>query len=393
MRVNEKKKWIYQIVFAIILYTVTYAIVFKQMHIEWSDYYLHAADADEIPLGSILSYVMSGHLYCMWHMLVKVTSRVLCMPMEYAAANITALTNVVVYFFVMKVMMSYHVVKSEVMSFLLLLLGPVYIPWYNPELYLGQGTPNTWHNPTNLMVKSFAICCFFMVFGLLDAIDKQKEIKRSQYVTLTVVIFLSVLAKPAFAQGFIPGLGVYLAILCAKKRSWVYIKKYFYICLTFIPGVLWMMCQFVVYFYTGTSGEGVGIGWLEVSSSPNVCISLMLLFGFPLLYLLFSIKRVYKETDIQLSICYEVMAWLERALLYEKGGRKYHGNFGWGSLLSAFVLWMVVVMHFINDVKEMKMNDKYEVIKNSILLVVLLLHLLCGCYYIFCLLFVEGMIW
>lgn len=50
-------------------------------------------------------------------------------------------------------------------------------------------------------------------------------------------------------------------------------------------------------------------------------------------------------------------------------------------------------MHFINDVKEMKMDDKYEVIKNSVLLVVLLLHLLCGCYYVFCLLFVEGMMW
>lgn len=85
-----KKNWICQIVFAIILYTITYAIVIKHMHIEVTDYYMHAASADKISLGSVLSYLMSGHLYCMWHMLVKVTSRVLCMPMEYAAANITA---------------------------------------------------------------------------------------------------------------------------------------------------------------------------------------------------------------------------------------------------------------------------------------------------------------
>lgn len=391
MELEGKKNLIYRLMFAVILYTITYTIIFKLV-VQGSDYRSHMIIADKIQLGSIVDYFLNENPYFMWHILIKLVSKILYIPMEYAVAIVSALINVLIYCFINKIMKIYYVEKSELISFILLLVGPLYIPWYNEKIYLGQGTPNIWHNPTSLVVKPFAICCFFMVLKLLASIQQKIEIKRKQYITLSILIFLSVLAKPSFIQGFIPGLGGYLLILCIKDKFRNF-KQYIYLCFTFVPGVFLMMYQFIASFYKGDSAEGIGISWLEVPSyfSPNVWISLLLLFFFPILYLLWNIKKVYQKMDIQLSICYQGMAWLEYALLYENGRRKYHGNFGWASALSTFILWMVVLIYFVNDIKEMKMNDKRQVIKNSILLAVLLFHLLCGCYYIFCLITVEGM--
>lgn len=386
----EKKDFIHRTVFAFLLFVITYIVVFKEV-LMGGDYIFHTASANRIYLNTIGNYFFHENPYFMWHFLVKSANQIFYMPMEYAAATVSAWVNTIVYLLSEKVMRRYRVFHSSLIAFLLCLVGPIYIPWYNPNLYLGQGTPNTWHNPTNLMAKPFAVCCFFMVYYLLIAIQNRETIKRSQYMILSVLIFLSTLAKPSFVQGFIPGLGVYLIILCVKDRFQNFFS-YLCLCLTFVPSVCLMVYQFMVSFYTGNVTEGVGIGWLEVISqySPNVWFSLLLLFCFPCFYLLLNFKRMYKERDIQFSLCYEAAAWLEYAFLYEKGSRKYDGNFGWASLLSAFLLWMVVLIHFANDMREMQMSDGMQRVKNGILLVILLLHILCGCYYVFCLITIGG---
>lgn len=388
---NEKKNWYHIIVFAFLLYTITYAVVLKEMSV--GDYPFHANIADKINEDSILEITLFENPYFMWHLLVKVVKSIFFMPLEYAAATVSSATNTIVYLIAVKIMRSYyHVENANLIGFILLLVGPLYIPWYNPQIYYGQGTPNLWHNPTNLMVKPFAVSCFFIIVSLLGRIHKKEKLIKKQYITLGVLLFLSVLAKPSFLQGIIPGLGLYFLIHCIKDK-FQNLKNYLYICLAFIPAVCWMGWIFISAFYTGETGEGIGFGWLEVISisTSNVLVSVLLLRGFPLLYLILNWKKLWNKTDVQLSICWEVMSWLESALLYEQGIRKSHGNFSWAVLLSVFVFWMVMLLHFIKDIQVMDINNKKEVIKNSVLLVILLLHLLCGCYYIFCLLTIEGM--
>lgn len=216
MELEGKKNLIYRLMFAVILYTITYTIIFKLV-VQGSDYRSHMIIADKIQLGSIVDYFLNENPYFMWHILIKLVSKILYIPMEYAVAIVSALINVLIYCFINKIMKIYYVEKSELISFILLLVGPLYIPWYNEKIYLGQGTPNIWHNPTSLVVKPFAICCFFMVLKLLASIQQKIEIKRKQYITLSILIFLSVLAKPSFIQGFIPGLGGVFAYFVYKR--------------------------------------------------------------------------------------------------------------------------------------------------------------------------------
>lgn len=389
MLLKAKKQWLLQIVFSVILYTITYTVTFRLTGIT-SDYNIHMNWAAQIHRDNIISFFQSNP-YFMWHFLVRIFYKIFAMPMNYAAAVVSALINVVVYLAATEIIKKNEVDKPEIISFCLMLIGPLYVPWFNPNYYLGQSTPNTWHNPTNLMVKPFAVCCFFLILRVLRAVRNSEKIKGSQWAGLSVLIFLSVLAKPSFCQAIIPGLGIYLIFLCVRNR-FRDIKQYIYLCLTFAPSVLLMLYQALTYWgEEGTRGS-IGISWLKVSSyySPNVYISLLLTFGFPLLYLVLNWKRALKRTDVQLSICYYAVAWLEGALLYETVGT-YSGNFGWAGLLATFILWMVIIICFFEDFQKFRMDDMLQVVKHTVLMIVFSIHLLCGSWYAYNM--IVGPIW
>ena len=374
-----RKEWILKIVFSVVLFTITYTIALRLTSLSRSDFAVHLKSAKQIHFRTVINYLLT-HVYVMWHMLVRIFYKVFAMPMDYAAAVVSGFANVASYLVAERIIKKYQAEKSELIAFCLMLVNSIYIPWFSSKQARGI---NTWHNPTNPMTKPFAICCFFMVLGFLDAIHKHRKIEKKQYIILSVLIFLSVAAKPSFIQAFIPGLGAYLLFLCVKNRFRNF-RQYFYLCLTFVPGVLLVFYQ-AMHFWgpEGTRG-GIGIEWLKVMShgTPNVWISQLLVLCFPLLYLVLNVKTILKKADVQLSIFYFVAAWLEKALLYEKVGT-YHGNFTWASHIAAFVLFMLVTIYFVKDIQSMRINDKVQVIKNSVLLTVFLIHLLCGSWYVY----------
>ena len=55
--------------------------------------------------------------------------------------------------------------ETAVFTWLLSLSGAIFIPWFNKTPYLGQGSPNPWHNPTTIMVRPIALLIFVLVMG------------------------------------------------------------------------------------------------------------------------------------------------------------------------------------------------------------------------------------
>lgn len=377
---KSRREWLSKIFFSVILYTITFTIVFRHTGILNSDYGRHMQWAKELRRGNIYAFFQFYPSF-MWHLLVKIFYKIFAMPIEYAAAAASALTNVAVYLITAEILKKYEVDKSAVISFCLMLIGPLYAPWFSANYYLGQYAPNIWHNPTNLMVKPFAVYCFFLILKILEDIQNDKRIEKRQWVILSVLVFLSVVAKPSFAQGIIPGLGIYLIFCCFKNR-FRNIMKYICLCLTFVPCVLLMLYN--IWLNWGSEGGrgSIKIGWFTVIShyTPNEGISLLLSFAFPLLYIIFNWNRTLKRADVQLSLCYFAMSWLEYALLYETVGT-YAGNFSWARLIAAFIFWMVIMMSFCRDIQHFSLDDKLLTIKNTVLTVVLSIHLLCGCWY------------
>lgn len=92
---------------------------------------------------------------------------------------------------------------------------------------MGQGSPNTWHNPNNFMVKPFAIVIFLAVFRILEDIIERRTIEKKRFIKIAIFAELSVFEKPSFLQGFLPALVIYLLI--NAKTYLKHIKKCVYV--------------------------------------------------------------------------------------------------------------------------------------------------------------------
>lgn len=391
----KRRKVILNSLFSLILYVITYSIVWKSIDNQQCDFYNHMNFALSYKFTDLAYVFLNQNSYFMWHLFVRLFSKIFFVPIEFSTAIVTSLINVISFLLVEKIMAKANVKFSETITFILFLVSPIYLPWFNQRIYLGQSSPNVWHNPTFIMVRPFVIICFFLIIKMLKQIEKREKITIKQYLCLSVLLLLSVLAKPSFLQGFIPGLGIYFVVRCIYER-FKNIKQYLLICLTFVPGTLLMCYQLFFYFFSGleVANEGVGIGWMEVLSkyTTNIWVSTLLVLLFPLLYFIFNIKRCYKNPIIQVAFSYLLCSWLEVVLLYEEGYRKYHINFGWAYALSLFIFWTVALIDYSKTffVDDVKVQGKFYWIKNKILITILGLHLICGIYYIYLLAVEQG---
>lgn len=262
-----------------------------------------------------------------------------------------------------------------------LLMGPLYVPKFSGQYYyLGQGTGNTWHNPTQFAVKGIAIVCFVLIVRLTDS---ERNHSKWEYGVLSALLFLSALAKPSFLQAMIPGLGLYfvLQMLCTgiKKN----IVRFCCIAATFIPGVILVGWQAIINFETDTAvhnADGIGISFGEVLSewSDNFLCSALLALAFPLFVLLIDIGKLIRDRSVQIAFCYGLSAWLEMAFLYEKGDRKIHGNWMWGWNLALFVIWTLFIIKFFDILQDEGVQAKKRRVGLYLGMPLLFFHVLFG---------------
>lgn len=352
----------------------------------YSDYLGHAENAEQF-LKSGLGTVLKEVGYPMWAILVAGIMKLSGAPAYEASAVAGGLLNALTYTLVFSYLTKEY--KEEnlsiaVFTWFLLLAGPFYIPWYNPDVYAGQVPPNIWHNPTTICVRPFAFAAFLLILRLLKEYEEeQKKLTAKTWLLLAGLLVLCNLAKPSFVQIAVLGLAVYLLILLAHTRG-----KAFGFCVqqasAFIPCVCVMLWQMVVSFGTSSSAEGgIEIAWFDVmgATSPSIPFSLLLGFLFPLYTVLTNI-RIVKERDVQVTFFMWLAGFLEAASLAETGYRRYHGNFGWGYVLSAFLVYVIAFRYFLKRNREydyQNLKDRFLVLGDW---VIFILQFFIGIYYI-----------
>lgn len=387
---NENRGfYIFSIIF---MFSLTFMVVYRLMMNAGPDYCWHAYTAVSMTLSNLVESVKSNP-YPLWHAGVSISYHLFKIPLEYAAAIVTAVIYTVTYILVYqyyKVDLKnyYDNNKMALYAIFLLLLGPIYVPWFNSWQYLGQGTPNTWHNPTNPTVRPFAIICFFLLVVLFQKWKDTKTISKKEYVAFMICLAMANLAKPSFIQMFIPGVALYMLfdLVQSKGKNFVFLFK---IACAFIPSVIVIGIQYLLVFSSET-GKGISVSWLEVLHlyTPNVLVSFLLAFAFPLYALVIDWKENSKRTDVILVICLEISGWLESALLRETGDRISDGNFLWGSYLSMFLVWMVMTNRFF--VYRKTTEQKHSQLKIDIGLGLFFIHVIFGVLYVGKFLFVEN---
>lgn len=375
----------------VVVFLITYGVVIAEQNMTDNDYSTHADWASMIEWRKLGEYFRNTIAYPLWHFGVKFCESVLAVNLCKAVALVTALFNGFAYVSVLGIWKATHAlrIQKDKMVFWavsLFLINPLYAPWFNPSYYLGQAAPNVWHNPTNIAVKGFAVVSFGLVVWLLNKKEEERG-KLLPYLLLGMALTGSALAKPSFLQGFIPGLGIFIVLRILIERKSFPFKFYVKLCAACVPAVAVLLLQsFATFFNTDyiRPESKIRIGWGAVlyQWTPSLVGSFLLSFAFPLFVFVLNFKKLIRKEEIQVMLCYEAAAWLEGGLLYEEGGAFGQANFTWAGLISAFIVWCVMLYYFIAELYD---TEGYGTIRKKVTvyggILLFAAHLLFGVIY------------
>ncbi|KIM13373.1 MAG: hypothetical protein KU38_01610 [Sulfurovum sp. FS08-3] len=304
----------------------------------------------------------------LWHYGVKITSELFFISIELAAVIFSAFLVTLWTYLVYHTIKYLSKIESDLcvtlLTFTTIIIAPLTIPWYNQVIYLGQSSPNIWHNVTLWSVKPFALLTMFF---MIEAIRSQK---RHYYFISLVTLLISILAKPSFVIAFLPAIALFVLMKKLIYREFIV----FYLLFTILSVVI------LSYQYTHTfTGEDshVFVDFLGVwsQSSLNIPISIVLALAFPIALFILETKIIHDD--------YILLSWILTFIgivfyaVFAQSGKYYpHGNFGWSYAIAMSLLYLFSIIKFAEIYKGL------HFIKKSILLTLLALQTLIGLYYL-----------
>ncbi len=335
--------------------------------------------------------LFKAHPEPFWHLLTYFVCNVFHIRVEIAAGIVSGLLIVITY------LIAYAAIRRTVpglesyeaagLDIVLHLSGAIYAWFFNKTPYLGQGSPNIWHNPTTIAVRPIALLVFVLVsFMVIKARKEEFEngIPLGTGILTSLLLILSCLAKPSFVQVFYPAIFTLMVIwlIMYKGKNLRTALQLFLVCL---PSLIVMIMQFVIAFYSGNKGSGgITIAPFVVAGArtKSIPISLLLLLAFPLLMLILTAIR--KSLTWSDALAWLMLFWglVWRLLLAEKGERTYHGNFSWGFMLAAYLVWFTAVRSYLKLYFSEQMTGNKRGVGFVLSSIVLLLHLVSGIYYL-----------
>ncbi|MDD5306463.1 MAG: hypothetical protein PHU25_04000 [Deltaproteobacteria bacterium] len=368
------------------VFFLTFVVSYKEGIAARSDFQVHEALASRISLHNIMSTL---YIYPVWHILVALTTKLVTADYQYAGALIAACFNVVTVVITRNILIRELCDKISyaginIITVMTVFITPIYVPWFNIQPILGQGSPTIWHNPTSNAVKPFAITIIylFVLYYRKFRIDMNGGLKY--LIGIGILTAVSCLVKPSFVQGFIPALGLFLAVEMIVTRSCA-LSLYCRLAIALIPTALIVGTQayLLLRYNVGDDRSGISISFLKIWQryTPNVAISVLIAVAFPLYIVLLNMKNIFENKLMLFSVVLYIVCFFEFALLVETGLRERDGNFGWAYALALFVFFIATIIRF---VEMCSMNDKNRKANKAFLQfgsILLLMHFMCGVYY------------
>lgn len=201
--------------------------------------------------------------YCMWHMLTLFFYKILLIPVDvsaaYSACTFAVFTYVVLYWMLQKIQLRFELgdsnVKTAFIAFCVCIADPLSAFWLDSSAF----SMNAIYNPTHSCVRGFSLLCFCLV---CDIWGKQKDPEyrgiffpvenglKKYYICLAFILFLSTMAKPTFAEMFIPAVALsmlvtwILRIRCKDGSAKPYFRHCLYTLYCAVPSLIYIFAQF-----------------------------------------------------------------------------------------------------------------------------------------------------
>ncbi|MCS6836718.1 MAG: hypothetical protein NZ750_11970 [Anaerolineae bacterium] len=204
----------------------------------------------------------------------------------------------------------------------------------------GYLTFSLYHNPTTLLAKPLALAQFALAVRVLRPQAQKAAERMAMLLAALLVTALSMAAKFSFTVALLPAL-VLLALWRAWRRGSVDWGLLLACLATALPLLL---AQYSVFAGSG-DGSRATIDFLGYYRAIGEDLSLLPLkwlasLAFPVCMCLLLLRRaVWQDQSLLLSWLVFGVAWAQAVLLVEQGLRIEHGNFAWGALYAAFVLF------------------------------------------------------
>ena len=407
---RNKRDDLLVIFLGIILAYLMYLIVLSELSRTLSDYNGHTYIY--LPLFKRDSWIEGWKAvpYCMWHLSVLGLNRLLHIPLETSAAYVSSLSQLFAYFVIYWMLRRFTEAKGVALgagraagiAFGLSVAQALYFDWLDTgDRFVGTFSINPVHNPTHMCMRPFALICFCLV---CDIWGKQKDegykgiffqVERGlkgYYIYLAAALFLSSMAKPVFAEMFIPAVGLVMLVewFVRIRRKDGSGSAYFQHCLTTllcaVPSLVYILLQFLAYFFWGGSYEADGsfmvTKWMEVWRlyTENVTLSIVLGMAFPLFLVLIDGGFFVREDMGRLALTGYAVGLLEAASLGEGGEKLSHGDFLWPMMCGMLLMWMTAMMRLL-VLERTQTDSKGKRALVNVAWALFCIHVLCGLLY------------
>ena len=183
-----------------LLFALSYALFYALCLRPSSDISIHATWAAEGDFRDPTSFLHHG-AHPMWHALVAVPL-LFGIPLPVAAALITALCKAAELLLIHRLFTLYldRLLSRGAITLLAavcVMVSSLLVPGYNPTVYAGVGTPNTWHSCTQLIAMVWMLLCVpytaHCYDGFLRRLPEQGEktlLPWRKPVALGIMLFL-----------------------------------------------------------------------------------------------------------------------------------------------------------------------------------------------------------
>ena len=218
------------------------------------------------------------------------------------------------------------------------------------KYYLGYIGAISYHNPTIILLRPFAILQFiFAVKCFQEAASSWEQTLAAGAITL-----LATFIKPSFAICLLPAMGLVAAYRLFKKQT---LNWRMFLFGFVIPSVVILAWQFLVT-YGSPAGSGIFFYPFGVMSAYSGSLLIKLLLS--ILYPLVVAGLYFRETARDMRM---VLAWLSFLLsalytyfLAEGPPRTLDGNFTWSSEIALLVLFSVSTLFVLEQIQAGKLK-------------------------------------
>lgn len=377
-KLDKKTKYI-NIIALLLLFLCSSYLIYKFSMAQFSsDYPAHIKEAIRGEGYSFVSLIMA--VCCGFF-----NSKLL---LAFAMATVILLNVFTCAFFIKKILKLMNVNFDSkyllLLSISTLFICKICVPEWSDYFYKYSLSTQSWHNSTFTFMRMISLVSLVVYFQILE--NYKEKISYKKCIVFTLVLFITNYAKPSFVLAFSPVM-LYVLIRDFIKTKTSSFKN------AFIFGVCVLIsCSILLFQYKksfGITDDGNNTIAFSVMNLINYFVEnkkfplyFVLAFAYPIYISYLAIKNrkkldLYSKTIfIQVWAMY-IVSFFEKLLLVEVGPRAADGNFGWGSQLFSYILFITCICMQMKMKKENIVSDSKLAIANY----TYALHIIYGIFY------------